>query len=162
MTKEQLKQWVEKQRSSGVLKSAIIDDLLSKIDQLDSPEPETIPFTWLIPPGYEPVTRDGRKVGQLVRFEVEFIHPIVGVIAGNDRPSFWGEDGHNVHVDKVPMPNDESLFLRKTAPEMVEAWVNCYPGDIISLHEAQEQADRCAAYTRIGPAIKVAFPKPKP
>lgn len=158
MTKSELKQWFREYCNGKINLKTVFE----KVDQLDEPEPETIPFTWPIPPGYEPVTRDGRKVEQLVRFEVEFIHPIVGVIAGNDSPLFWGEDGHNVHVDKDPISNNESLFLRKIAPEMVTLYINCYITGRFGACESQQEALDAARYVGCNyAAVPITFPKPK-
>lgn len=155
MTKSELKQWVEKRYNH-----IEITELLSKIDQLDSPEPETIAFTWPIPEGYEPVTRDGRKVEQLVRFDgiMEHADPFRGVV--NKVVFSW-------HVDGIYLPLNEQhkfdLFLRKIAPEMVNLYVNGYMTGRFGAYESQQEALDAARYVGCNyAAVPVTFPKPKP
>jgi len=91
-------------------------------NQLDEPTPETLPFTWPIPDGYEVVTRDGRKVTQLVKFEeVEDVeHYLMGVV--DKTVKSFCEDGR--YLADGTHKND--LSLRPIAPEMVTVWVNYY------------------------------------
>lgn len=153
MTKSELKQWAEE--SKVIAGTNFRNELLSKIDQLDEPEPETIPFTWPIPAGYEPVTRDGRKVEQLVRFEgiskdVEVFRGVVdnGILS-------WYANGGYLFEEE----DKADLFLRKTAPEMVEAWYYIKAGQRgVSLSSFVADEYRSHGYK----VDKITFPKPKP
>ena len=72
------------------------------------------------------VTRDGRKVGQLKKFEVTGPLQVVGVVEGKVETTAWTDDGKyypyhtNCHLD---------LFM---APTMHEGWVAFGPEGITS------------------------------
>jgi len=156
MTKAELKEWVNQTKHGDNIPAHL---LLSKIDQLDlTPEPEIIPFQWPYDEKqYEVVTRDGRKVMQLVKFEASDTYILHGVI--DKCINGWREDGN---INKGNFDHHLDLFLRKLQPEMVEAWVNYYPENLYYVYTSIKQADELAAEDRIGPAIRVTFPKPKP
>jgi len=79
------------------------------------------------------VTRDGRKVGQLKKFEVTGPLQVVGVVEGKAETTAWTDDGKyypnhtNCHLD---------LFM---APTMHEGWVAFGP-------EAIQSADGLVAF----------------
>ena len=81
-------------------------------------EKNLLPFDWEIAQKQPErvVTRDGRKVTQLTKFE-GVIYPIVGVLGNN--LYHWYSDGR-IHKG-VDVDND--LFL---LPEIKECWVNVY------------------------------------
>jgi len=67
------------------------------------------------------VTRDGRKVTQLVKFEgIDSLENIRGVI--NQGLYSWYSDGRY----RKGQDHYHDLFLRKIAPELVTVWLNYY------------------------------------
>jgi len=149
MTKQELKEWMVS------MPYFTKQQILEKIDQLSEPEPDTIPFEWPLPDGYEVVTRDGRKVTQLVKFDCTKKALIGGVLDGD--LFTWYENGsYNNSGESIV-----DLSLRKIAPEMVTVWLNYYGDGGGHAHPTEEQADKSATQGRIGPAIRVQFEKPK-
>lgn len=75
------------------------------LSKLPDDQPDLLPFQWPIPDGMEAVSRDGRKVEQLVMMD-GITDPLLGVIDGVLHR--WNKSGSmgNIHVG-----ND--LFLRR-------------------------------------------------
>jgi len=154
MNKQQLIEWVEN-NSKSLMSVGLFTQLHRIVSQLSEPEPETIPFEWPVPEGYEVFTRDGRKVTQLVKFDCTKKALIGGVLDGD--LFTWYENGvYNNSGESII-----HIFLRKIAPEMVTVWLNYYGPSFTSVYDSEEDANRNLTFGRIGPAIRVQFEKPK-
>jgi len=149
MTKSELKEWIENNESI-FLPKLVFSELLSKIDQLSEPEPDTIPFTWPIPDGYKVIRllQKGFEGGDISQFH------------------YFGENLNDyiaagIYKGELCRFERDELVLLPVEPEMVTVWLNYYGDKGFTHHATEELADMAAAYNRIGPAIRVQFEKPK-
>jgi len=154
---EKIERWVYENIDLSYKRDQLNDLIQALIEQIHTPkDPETIPFTWPVPHGYEVYTRDGRKVTQLVKFDVKG-QELCGVF-DDDVVARWSINGSYYSDNR---DHNLNLSLRKIAPEMVTVWLNYYPDGLVNTHESQERADIYGGNQRIGPAIRVQFEKPK-
>lgn len=113
ITKKELLEKIKGIEASG-LRYFPVQDLLEWAESLPDDEPTTIPFRLPVPDGYEVVTRDGRKVEQLIFFDA-IGHCIAGVVEGELED--WDIAGN--YFDP-PSEGKNDLFLR---PIEKKAWV---------------------------------------
>lgn len=107
-----------------------IDELTNWINSLPDDQPDLLPFEWPVPEGMEVVTRDGRKVEQLVMMD-GITDPLLGVIDGVLHR--WNKSGSmgNIHVG-----ND--LFLRRKDRKV---WVVEWPDGYMEYYPTMDHAD---------------------
>ena len=134
-----------------------LDDLINAlIEQIHTPKQSNqIPFTWPVPENMQVVTRDGREVTQLVKFECTSPYPFNGIIKGEENNvSNWAKNGEYLELRQG---DKGDLFLREKSPEMVEAWY-CEKENHqeITLNEKTAQEHRNFGYT----VRSISFPKP--
>lgn len=133
-----------------------LDDLINAlIEQIHTPKQSNqIPFTWPVPENMQVVTRDGREVTQLVKFECTSPYPFNGIITVEDNyVANW--EVHGKFYEGRESKGD--LFLREKSPEIVEAWY-CHKENHqeITLNEKTAQEYRNFGYT----VRSISFPKP--
>lgn len=95
------------------------------LSQLPDDQPDLLPFEYPVKEGYEVVTRDGRKVEQLTRFDAkEEDFPLIGVLGG--LVESWTFDG--LYSPNASNYNGSSdLFLRRKEKKVwVVEWDNGY------------------------------------
>lgn len=97
------------------------------------------------------VTRDGRSVVDLKRFET--VDKIYGVLAGY--VSGWHLSGtYNSSGE-----HKADLFMAVPEPKMREIWLNLYPDSVYG-YATEKNADQCAhTSTRIGKARRILIPE---
>ena len=123
--------------------------LRNDIESIPDDQPDLLPFQWPIPDGMEVVTRDGRKVEQLVRFE-NLAYSYVGVIEGEMEVECWIETG-----EWFGTGNENDLFLRRKEKKV---WVVEYDDEIgVATYDSLEAA---RANTAKGTTIYEATLKP--
>ena len=152
MNKQQLKEWAKNSQRCGMISTY---EVISKIDQLEEHTPALLPFTWPVPENMQVVTRDGREVTQLVKFECTSPYPFNGIIKGEENNvSNWAKNGEYLELRQG---DKGDLFLREKSPEMVEAWY-CEKENHqeITLNEKTAQEHRNFGYT----VRSISFPKP--
>lgn len=89
------------------------------------------------------VTREGRPVTQLVKFDADCdICTVYGVVVG--RVESWSVDG------RYSVTGGESQYDIFMAPKKRTVWVNLYPGRRSLWYDSKEEADRRHASDRIG------------
>lgn len=96
-----------------------MDEIIRVVRNMD--EPALLPFQWPIPDGMDVVTRDGRKVGQLVKMESgqsdktkveEQLRSLVGVLDGQIHT--WFSHGNCARCyDGTQHSYESDLFLRR-------------------------------------------------
>lgn len=91
-----------------------MDEIIRVVKELE--QPDLLPFQWPLPEGMEAVTRDGRKVGQLARFEVvdNDYYPVCGAL--DKEVQQWTINGKYY----TEGDNDRDLFLRRVEKKV---WV---------------------------------------
>jgi hypothetical protein len=159
ITKTEFIEWVRRNVSYGILYEAIIN----KAKQLpedgeitgEKGEPELLPFEWPVPDGMEVVTRDGRDVTQLVKFECSTIFPFWGVL--DNEVDSWQIDGGTEYDEE----STNDLFLRPAPPEMVTLWMLLYPNGNGSFFKTEKQADEFSNILQCG-TQKFSATVPKP
>lgn len=122
------------------------------------------PFQWPVPEGMKVVTRDGETPDELKKFETsKEPNSLFGVIDGVVES--WYDNGKYDLTDQICSLD---LFLVEAEPELVTMWVNYYDAgngvDYAFIHNTEDRADQLnnqSGQYRIGPAIKIQFPKPK-
>lgn len=81
--------------------------------------------------GAKVVTRDGREVTQLTKFDVRGDFPLTGIIQ-NKRESFKLNGKYSDHIE-----SHYDLFM---APQKQSIWVNVYEGDILVLGHSRNKS----------------------
>ena len=134
-----------------------LDDLINElIEQIHTPKQSNqIPFTWPVPENMQVVTRDGREVTQLVKFECTSPYPFNGIIKGEENNvSNWAKNGEYLELRQG---DKGDLFLREKSPEMIEAWycepINGYK--FVTLDEGHAHR-----WSDIATVTKITFHKP--
>lgn len=97
---------------------AYINSIPNSHFPLPDDQPDLLPFQWPIPEGMEAVTRDGREVEQLVRFDMKNVYPIFGVI--NNNVFRWSNKGYFICQENQ---DKRDLFLRRKEKKV---WVVDY------------------------------------
>lgn len=97
--------------------------------------------------GDKVVTRDGREVTQLTKFDCED-DCLAGVLENNAKT--WRANGRYTKYEETCL----DLFM---APKTVKRWVNFYPEDEASVYCDEKEAKLRAASSAIAIAVPVEF-----
>lgn len=105
------------------------------VHSLPDDQPDVLPFQWPIPDGMEVVTRDGRKVEQLVMFknvDYKTYYPFMGVC--DKKIVSWDKDGTKQGASEY------DLFLRRKEKKV---WVVASKYDILNIAGIYASKDEC-------------------